>query len=171
MGKLCWYCARINDNIPDNFIGNFECQCCGVENSVYNPKQPDWLPKQGDEAMLDYNDPKYQGKYVYLPIVGETAQYEIKEIKEVKSDNPKFNFSENVPVLINGEVAYDDDNEQVFKKKDLGYHIECELISGKILSVTSLSAFLQVFKKNNIQDGETWKIFHKDKGIWKCEKI
>lgn len=121
--------------------------------------------------MIDYGNEKYQGKFVYLPVMGETAEFDIEEISEVKSDNPKFNFSENVPVTLNGEQVIDDEGEPCFKKKDLGYHIEAKLKNGKILSITSMSAFIQVFKKHNIQDGETWRIFHEDKGLWKCEKL
>ena len=121
--------------------------------------------------MINYNDEKYQGKFVYLPIMGETAIFEIGEITEAKSDNPKFNFSEKVPVMANGEQVVDDDGEPVFKSKDLGYHIEAKLKNGKMLSVTSMSAFIQVFKKHEIQDGDKVKIFHKDKGVWEVEKL
>jgi len=120
---------------------------------------------------IDYNNEKYQGKFVYLPRVGESAEFDIKEIREKKSDNPKFNFTENVPVMINGEQAIDDEGEPLFKKKDLGYHVEAELTNGKILSVTSMSAFLSVFKKYEIQDGERVRINHLEKGKWEVERI
>lgn len=119
---------------------------------------------------VDYNNEKYQGKYVYLPLMGEEATFEITEIAEKISDNPKFNFTEKVPVMANGEQVVDDDGEPVFKKKDLGYHIECKLKNGKILSITSISAFLSVLKKYNVQDGDTIRVFHKDKGEWEVEK-
>lgn len=179
---VCWNCDKVFEYDGEKYR-DVKCVFCGAENSIFNPDKPDYLPPEGypktteaewlnkEEEMIDYSNEKYQGKFIYMPRIGETLVAEIKEVREVKSDNPKFNFSENVPVMIGGEIAYDDDNEQIFKKRDLGYHIECELVSGKILSVTSLSAFLQVFKKNNINDGETWKIFHEDKGLWKCEKL
>ena len=121
--------------------------------------------------MINYNDDKYQGRYVFLPRIGELATFDIKEIREAKSDNPKLNFAENVPVTQDGTPVIDDDGEQVFKKKDLGYHVEAELANGKILVITSLSAFLSVFKKNAIEDGEKIKIFHKEKGEWEVEKL
>lgn len=120
---------------------------------------------------INYQDEKYQGKYVYLPLMGETAEFDIVEINEAKSDNPKFNFSENVPVMMNGEQVVDDDGEPVFKKKDLGYHIQAKLMNGKLLCVTSVSAFIQVFKKHNVQDNEKIRVFHKDKGVWEVTKL
>ncbi len=121
--------------------------------------------------MINYGDEKYQGKFVYLPLMGEKAEFDIVEISEVKSDNPKFNFSENVPVMANGEQVIDDDNEPVFKKKDLGYHVEAKLKNGKILCISSMSSFRAVFKKHEIQDGDKVMVFHKDKGEWIVEKI
>ncbi len=189
--KPCWYCDFPNEQIATDFIGDFSCEKCGVQNSVYpeikEEKQPnqttesEWLndpfdtvdnPQSEEEEMaLNYNDEKYQGKFIYMPRIGEEITIEIKELREVKSDNPKFNFSENVPVMINGEPAIDDEGEALTKKKDLGYHIEAKLKNGKVLSITSMSAFIQVFKKNNIQDGENVRIFHKDKGEWVVEKL
>lgn len=180
----CWYCKLKFEYGPEKYCDVF-CPNCGLMNSIYNPKKPDCEPenkpkssyeeyldnRQGEEEMINYNDEKYQGKFVYLPVMGETAVFEIAEINEVKSDNPKFNFSEKVPVLINGEPAMDDEGEALYKQKDLGYHIEAKLKNGKVLSVTSMSAFIQVFKKNNIQDGDNVKIFHKDKGEWEVTKI
>ena len=191
MSKSCWYCEQINEQIADNFIGDFSCEKCGAQNSVYpninEAEEPsnhttasEWLndpfdavelQSEEEEMALNYNDEKYQGKFIYMPKVGETSVIEIKELREVKSENPKFNFSENVPVMINGEIAIDDEGEAITKKKDLGYHIEAELTNGKILSVTSIAAFINVFKKYEINDGDKVKIFHKDKGIWEVEKL
>jgi hypothetical protein len=121
--------------------------------------------------MIDYGQEKFQGKFVYLPKMGETAEFDIEEVSEVKSDNPKFNFSEDVPVMLNGEQVIDDDGEPAFKKKDLGYHIEARLKNGKILSVTSIAAFIQVFKKHEINDGDKIRVVHIDKGIWEVTKL
>ena len=165
---ICWFCTKEFEYDGEKYR-DVNCEFCGVQNSIYNPALIEPIPKE--EEMIDYSNEKYQGKFVYLPIMGETSVFDIAEINEVKSDNPKFNFSENVPVMINGEQGIDDDGEPLFKKKDLGYHIEAKLKNGKVLSITSMSAFIQVFKKNTIQDGETWKIFHEDKGLWKCEKL
>lgn len=166
---FCWYCGRPFEYNGEKYR-DVKCPFCEVENSIYNPA--DLKPMENEEEeMIDYGDEKYQGKFIYMPRVGETMVVEIKEVREVKSDNPKFNFSENVPVMINGEPGVDDEGEPLFKKKDLGYHIEAELTNGKILSVTSMAAFIQVFKKHEIQDGEKVKIFHKDKGEWVVEKL
>ncbi len=181
---VCWFCDRLTD-IEDTDYKDHRCPHCGIGISIYDPNIPqlevgpktthdEWIEreaKQKEEEVINYGDEKYQGKFVYLPVMGETATFEIAEISEVKSDNPKFNFSENVPVLINGEQAVDDDNELVFKKKDLGYHIEAKLKNGKVLSITSMSAFIQVFKKHNIQDGEHIKVEHPEKGVWKVTKL
>lgn len=171
MAKACWFCGFVNEAIPDNFFGDFNCKECGVQNSVYNPDEADPEIKKEEEQMINYEDEKYQGKFVYMPLMGEEAEFDIVEISEVKSDNPKFNFSEKVPVMANGEQVVDDDGEPVFKVKDLGYHIEAKLKSGKILSVTSMSTFRQVFKKYEIQDGDNIRVFHKDKGVWEVEKL
>lgn len=164
----CWYCEKETD-IKETDYGDHKCPFCGIMISIYNPA--DRLPEQGDEEMIDYNNEKYQGKYVYLPLMGETAIFEIVEIHEAKSENTKVNFSEKVPVMANGEQVVDDDGEPVFKQKDLGYHIEASLKNGKLLSITSMSAFIQVFKKNDIQDGDHIKVFHKDKGAWEITKL
>ena len=177
---VCWLCGRETD-IKDDAYGDHQCPFCNVQISIYPPQaeeqivnpattEEEWLNEE-EKMGVDYNDPKYQGKFIYMPRIGETLEVDIKEIREVQSDNPKFNFSENVPVMINGEIAYDDDNEQIFKKRDLGYHIEAEIEGGKVLSITSMSAFLQVFKKHNIQDGDKIRIEHPEKGIWKITKL
>lgn len=166
MSKICWYCKQEIGWENDAELER-HCNNCGVLNDR-NPYPPE-IKKE--EEMINYSDEKYQGKFVYLPLMGETAVFDIAEISEVKSDNPKFNFSEKVPVLINGEPAMDDEGEALYKQKDLGYHIEAKLKNGKVLSVTSISAFIQVFKKHNIQDGDNVKIFHKDKGEWEVIKL
>lgn len=181
MAIQCWFCDKITEIKNDDY-GDHRCPFCNVEISIYDlnkqyceeqekPKAADtsWLNR--GEDMLNYNDEKYQGKFVYLPPIGKEIVIEIKELREVKSDNPKFNFSENVPVLMNGEPVIDDDGEPVTKKKDLGYHIEAELTNGKILSVTSIAAFINVFKKYEINDGDKVKISHQEKGMWIVEKL
>lgn len=112
---------------------------------------------------MDYNR-EFPSKFVYLPKIGETATFSIKTIKKALGDNPKFNFSETKKVDIGGgEIAE--------VKKDLGYHIECELQdSEQILSINSLGAFLQVFKGNNVQEGETITVKHIAKGEWEVTK-
>jgi len=164
----CWYCNEIFEYNGEKYR-DVDCEHCGVSNSPYNPAE--LKPQESEDEMINYNDEKFQGKYIYLPTMGETAIFEIVEIREAKSSNPKVNFREKVPVTANGEQVVDDDGEPVFKDKDLGYHIEAELMNGKILSVTSMSGFIQVFKKHNIQDGDKVKVFHKDKGEWEVTKL
>ncbi len=190
----CWMCSKSFEYTGEKYQ-DVKCPNCGTQNSVYpeikeerqskqsnQTTESEWLndpfddlvdnPQNEEEEMaLNYNDEKYQGKFIYMPRIGEEITIEIKELREVKSDNPKFNFSENVPVMINSEPAIDDEGEAITKKKDLGYHIEAELTNGKILSVTSIAAFINVFKKYEINDGDKVKIFHKDKGIWEVEKL
>jgi len=169
---ICWYCNKEFEYEGEKYR-DIDCPHCRVQNSIYNPTEfkPMETITEEEEMSVNYNDEKYQGKYVYLPRVGETAEFDIKELREKKGGNPKFNFSENVPVMANGEQVVDDDGEPVFKKKDLGYHVEAELQNGKILSITSMAAFLNVFKKNNIQDGDKVKIAHPEKGVWEVEKL
>lgn len=170
---LCWFCNKKFEYDGKKYR-DINCTHCGVQNSIYNPA--DYQPyepdgSEGEGEMLNYDDEKYQGRYVYLPKLKEIAEFDIKEIREKKSDNEKFNFSENVPVMANGEQVIDDEGEPVFKKRDLGYHVEAELQNGKILSITSFSAFLAVFKKNEIQDGEKILVEHPAKGEWKVTKL
>jgi len=169
---ICWYCRK-EFRYEGEQYQDATCEHCGVMNSFYDSAM--FVPldeaENEEEKMINYGDEKYQGKYVYLPMMGETAEFDIAEIREVESDNPKFNFSEKVPVMANGEQVVDDDGEPVFKQKDLGYHIEARLKNGRILSVTSMSTFRQVFKKNEIQDDEKIRVFHKDKGEWIVEKL
>jgi phage FluMu protein Com len=178
--STCWYCFK-DFVYEEPQYRDVNCPYCAVMNSIYNPDKPDrkpevqptteneWLNKE--EKVINYNDEKYQGKFIYLPVMGQTAEFDIEEISEVKSDNPKFNFSEDVPVMIGGEQAIDDEGEILTKKKDLGYHIEARLKNGKVLSVTSMSAFKQVFKKFNIQDGDKILVNHKEKGVWEVKKL
>ncbi len=120
---------------------------------------------------VNYNDEKYQGNTVFLPKIGEEATFEIETISEVKGENPKFNFSQDVPVLVNGQQVIDDEGKVVTKKKDLGYHIEAKLTSGKVLSVNSMAAFFKVFKAYKIGDGEKVFVKHIGKSEWKVEKL
>ncbi len=120
---------------------------------------------------IDYGAEKYQGNTVFLPKIGEEATFEIETISEVKGENPKFNFSQDVPVLVNGQQVIDDEGKVVTKKKDLGYHIEAKLTSGKVLSVNSMAAFFKVFKAHKIGDGEKVFIKHVAKGEWVITKL
>jgi hypothetical protein len=168
MPKHCWYCKSIVDK-PDDFLGDFNCEKCGVMNSWYPPIE---IQNTNTEVnMIDYNSEKYAGKYVYLPKVGDQAEFELKEIREVPCNNPKLNFSEKVVVMANGIPVTDDDGEPAYKIKDLGYHVEAVLGNGKILSITNMSAFIKVFKTHDIRDGDRVLIQHLDKATWKVTKL
>jgi phage FluMu protein Com len=152
----CEECQKLFDGpIPVHY-----CSICSKK-----PTQPK------EEEMIDYGQEKYQGRYVFMPLMGEEAEFEIVEIKEVKSENSKMNFKDKVPVMANGEQVVDDDGDPVFKEKDLGYHVEATLKNGKILSIGSLSQLQQVFKKNEIQDGNHIIVKHIDKGKWVVTKL
>ena len=118
--------------------------------------------------MINY-ERDWPSKWCYLPPVGEEREFDIKEIKKVECDNPKFNFTETKQMDVTdpetGEIV------SVEKKKDLGYHIECDLVSGQILTITSISAWYKVFVANKIQDGEKVRIKHIDKGEWEVERL
>ena len=152
----CEECQKLFDGpIPAHY-----CSICSKKQA----------PQKKEEEVIDYGQEKYQGRYVFMPLMGEEAEFEIVEIKEVKSENSKMNFKDKVPVMANGEQVVDDDGDPVFKEKDLGYHVEATLKNGKILSIGSLSQLQQVFKKFNIQDGDHVIVKHLDKGKWSVEK-
>ena len=105
-----------------------------------------------------------KGNYVYPPKVGEEATFDIKEIREVKEGNDRFHFKVKEKIVL-------PDGKEASADKSLGWHIECELADGKILSVTSYAVFMQVFKENNIQDGEKVFMKHIGKGEWEVKKL
>ena len=108
---------------------------------------------------VDYSKSKLPSRYVYLPRIGEEATFDIKEIRETKEGNAKFQFviKEEEELKSGGTTLVD---------KNLGYHIECDLKEGKILSINNIFAFNAVFIRHNIQDGELVKIKHIAKGDW-----
>lgn len=123
-------------------------------------------------SALDYS--AYGGgKYVYLPTIkgGETIDVHIREIREIRTGLDKFHFhiKEDVKDKDGNKIIVND--KPIQADKSLNYHIECELMDGKILSVTSLAAFIQIFVKNKIQDGEHLQITHRDKGVWEIVKL
>jgi hypothetical protein len=125
-----------------------------------------------EEEMLDYSN-YGGGKYVYLPTIKseETLEIHIKEIREVRTGLPKFHFTkmevvkgaDGNPVMVAGVPLKAPVNME--------FHIEAELMDGRVLSVTSFPAFIEVFIKNKLQDGDKVSIQHKDKGIWIVEKL
>lgn len=71
MAKKCWYCEEINNEIADDFLGDFRCAYCNVENSCLNPKQPDWLPNNltTEEEWLE------KGEEEMSPNLGNLKNY------------------------------------------------------------------------------------------------
>ena len=103
-------------------------------------------------------------KYVYMPKIGEEIEVKIKEVRKVTEGKDMFHFKMRDTIdLPNGGKAV--------AEKSLGYHIEAELEDGRILSVTSLAAFLMVFKKHQINDGDHVHIEHPAKGSWIVTKL
>ena len=111
---------------------------------------------------MDY-EKEFPSKYVYLPKVGAEATFRIKSIKKAESDNSKLNFEESEKVILA-------DGKEAVTKKDLGYHIECEIDNEQILSITNKAAFLNVFKRHNVQPGESITVKHPAKGEWEVVK-
>jgi hypothetical protein len=116
---------------------------------------------------VDY-DKLLPSKFVYLPKISQEATFNIKTIASVPTANPKFSFKTREKIMV-PELG-----TEAIVEKDLGYNIQCDLDGnqeGKILSVSNLSAFIQVFKKNNIQDGDVIHVKHVDKGKWEVTKL
>jgi hypothetical protein len=126
--------------------------------------------EEEEMSALDYSS-YGGGKYVYMPKVSESIEISLKEIRETRSGLDKFHFTkmeevkgaDGNPVMVNGAPLK--------APISLGYHIEAELSDGRILSITSLAAFIQVFVKNKLQDGDKVKIEHIAKGEWKVTKL
>jgi hypothetical protein len=95
MSKTCWYCNFENEQIADNFLGDFNCSHCGVENSVLNPAQPDWLPTEEEEMGELARRAKEKSPYIKLEI-GESSEPLIykswKEISGQFGDSFRYAF-------------------------------------------------------------------------------
>lgn len=112
-----------------------------------------------------------RGSWVYLPKVGEQDVFDIKRMWFDKADDDRFNFSKQEVVdLPDGSKAT---KHVTIKNPETNepFNLQCELSNGKILSVSSFPAFMQVFKKGDVQDGDKIKVSHPAKGQWLVEKI
>jgi len=103
-------------------------------------------------------------RFVYMPKIGQEITVGIKSIVKNEKAPPQFQFSI-------GEKIVLPDGRTTKVAKPLGYNYECELEGGKILPITNLSAFINVFRNNNVQEGEYLTIRHKAQGAWECEKL
>ena len=59
MPKTCWYCEHNNEQIADDFLGDFDCEECGMENDVMDKNKPDWKPENSvneEEKMAHLGD-------------------------------------------------------------------------------------------------------------------
>ena len=122
---------------------------------------------------VDYGKYKNE-RYVYLPKMGENKTFKLLYVEEVTGGQDRFHFTmkEKKEVVGGGEAVVD---------VNLGYHIEAELeeqvelqdgtFANKILSVTSLAAFISVFKKHELNDGDHVKIYHVGKGEWEVTRL
>jgi len=103
-------------------------------------------------------------KWFYLPTMGAAPiTITVEKIEKKIPKDPKFCF-------IRKEKIKLPDGSDAEKTVNLGYQIEVTCSDGRILSVSSLGAFLNVFVKPDVQEGDTITIEHVDKGVWKVEK-
>ena len=109
----------------------------------------------------DDDDLSGGGKYIYLPKVGESQVYKIKEVRKVTKGADKFH-------IIRREKDELEDGTEVTVEKNLGFHLECDLDNGKILSITSLSPFI-AFKQAKVNDDDEVEVNHPKKGSWEIK--
>ena len=122
---------------------------------------------------VDYGKYKNE-RYCYLPKIGETKIFKFLKVSEVTGGQDRFHFTQNEKREVVG-------GGEAIVKVSLGYHIEAEIdeqveladgkVVNKILSITSLGAFISVFKAYELNDGDRVKIFHKDRGEWEVIRL
>jgi len=119
---------------------------------------------------MDYSKFSGSGNWVYLPKMGESGIFHIKKMSFSKSTDERFNFSKSESVTENGKTVT---THEPILSPDTGepFNLQCELENGKTLSVSSFGAFMQVFKKGDVQDGDKIKVSHPKKGEWLVEKL
>ena len=80
----CWFCNKVFSYDGEKYR-DVKCVHCGVENSIMNPEQPDWLPKEGEEEMGKLADrAKEKSPFVRLEIGEETPVLVYKSWKETQ---------------------------------------------------------------------------------------
>ena len=112
---------------------------------------------------FNYENDGVQNKYIYLPKIGSSATYAIKDIRKITNDpDSKFNF------LINEQILLPDGKTFATVQKNLGFRFEVELEDGRIITIGGgqISAFKQIFQKHRIQPGYTITVNHPEKGKW-----
>lgn len=107
-----------------------------------------------------------KASFARLPKQGEPPiVITIKKIEKAVSKNPKFrNFEVKRKIkLPDGTIAE--------KTEDLGYYIKVTLDNDQELSINNTYHFQNLFVRPLVQEGETIKISHPDKGVWKVERV
>lgn len=74
--KPCWFCDQINDQIADDFIGDFNCFRCGTQCSVYDKTQINEAVEPDPFDLLD-NEP--QNEEETMPNLGDLRKNLVKE--------------------------------------------------------------------------------------------
>ena len=120
---------------------------------------------------MDYSKFKGGGKYVYLPLKGDEATFEIVKMSFGRSDIAKFNFNTKEDVKLPDGTMAAKTTPILNPETKLPFNLQCELKEGKILSVSGWCAFMSIFKKGDVQDGDIIKVGHPGQGEWTVEKI
>lgn len=93
MAQTCWYCEKINNQIDDNFLGDFNCEFCKIQNSIYLQKGDEIMcGKLGDVARL-------KSPYVKLEIGQSSEPMVYKAWKEVTNSFGMDSFRYTFEVL------------------------------------------------------------------------
>lgn len=94
--KLCWFCEKENKQIADDFFGDFNCESCSVQNSVYDPKDYQPIPPEageGKEEMGRLGDvAKAKSPFIRLEIGQSTAPMVYKAWKEITNSFQQESF-------------------------------------------------------------------------------
>jgi len=112
---------------------------------------------------MDWNTLPGRGEnYESLPKTGEPSKvFDIVTIRKVTKEeqpNNKYWVMKTVEVeLANGEMLKTSESQD--------WKLECELVGGKKLSISSLSPIIAL-KNSGVNDGMKIEISHPERGIW-----
>jgi len=104
------------------------------------------------------------GNFQKLPKVGEEPKvFKVEKIERIEDETYKFNFKKKETVTLeNGNKAETEVNA--------GFRVEITLKDEEKLTLNSWGPYY-AFGKANIQNGDTVKVSHPEKGKWEVEKI
>lgn len=103
----------------------------------------------------EYND----SKYVSLPKVGEPdLTISIEEIKRIDDPEYKFNFQEKKEIETK-------DGKKMIVMESAGWRCQIITADGKLLNISNWGVWYAL-KKKSVQDGDTIKIAHPERGTW-----